>query len=169
MYKSTLILYNITKNRNFGGLIRTADALGVTEIILIGKRSLKRYGHCGTFDSSKLRHYYTMSDASLYLKSNDFQIFGIEIGSKANEIESHPFNGNTAFLPGNEGTGLNELQKSYCDDFVYIKQFGTGASLNVNVATGIVLHHFSIWANYKSNRIEAQRFKPSKIETIGCQ
>ena len=40
--------------------------------------------------------------------------------------------------------GLNDKQKLICDDFVYIPQYGDGtASLNVNVATSIVLHEFS--------------------------
>ena len=36
---------------------------------------------------------------------------------------------------------MSEHQKSYCDSFVYIPQYGIGtASLNVNVATCLVLH-----------------------------
>lgn len=37
---------------------------------------------------------------------------------------------------------MSEHQKSYCDSFVYIPQYGVGtASLNVNVATCLVLHY----------------------------
>jgi len=158
MYKSALILFNITKNRNLGGLTRTADALGISEVIVIGKKGLKRYGHCGTFDSSIQKHFYTLSDAVIYLKELNFTIVGIEISNSAIAVESHPFEGNTAFLPGNEGMGLSEKQKEACSQLVYISQFGSGASLNVNVATGIVLHHFSVWAKFKSNKIEAQKF-----------
>lgn len=73
-------------------------------------------------------------------------------------VEQHPFDGNTAFLVGNEGTGLTEQQKKRCDYLVYIKQFGQGASLNVNVATGIVLHHFSLWADYQENPMDNGKF-----------
>lgn len=39
---------------------------------------------------------------------------------------------------------MSEKQKSVCDSFVYIPQYGPGtASLNVNVATGIVLNWYS--------------------------
>jgi tRNA G18 (ribose-2'-O)-methylase SpoU len=48
--------------------------------------------------------------------------------------------GSTAFLVGNEGTGLSEAQKAVCDHFVYIPQYGNGtASLNVSVAAAIAL------------------------------
>ena len=40
--------------------------------------------------------------------------------------------------------GLNDKQKLICDEFVYIPQYGDGtASLNVNVATSIVLHEYT--------------------------
>ncbi len=158
MHKSSLILFNITKNKNLGGLVRTADALGVSEIIIIGKKGLKRYGHCGTFDVRKQRHFYTLGEAADYLHQLNFTIVGIEINNESIAIESHPFEGNTAFLPGNEGEGLSSSQKEACSKLVYISQYGSGASLNVNVATGIILHHFALWANFKSNKIESQKF-----------
>jgi tRNA G18 (ribose-2'-O)-methylase SpoU len=39
---------------------------------------------------------------------------------------------------------MSDHQKSYCDSFVYIPQYGVGtASFNVNVATCLVLHHIA--------------------------
>uniref|UniRef100_J3MKP9 tRNA/rRNA methyltransferase SpoU type domain-containing protein n=1 Tax=Oryza brachyantha TaxID=4533 RepID=J3MKP9_ORYBR len=58
-------------------------------------------------------------------------------------VTAHPFRRSTAFLFGNEGTGLSENECAMCDFFVYIPQYGGGtASLNVTVAASIVLHHF---------------------------
>ena len=38
---------------------------------------------------------------------------------------------------------MSDAQKGICDHFVYIPQYGNGtASLNVNVATALVLHNF---------------------------
>ena len=51
-----------------------------------------------------------------------------------------------------QGTGLSTAQIRLCDSFVYIPQHGEGtASLNVTVATSIVLHHFAIWAGYQES------------------
>lgn len=45
-----------------------------------------------------------------------------------------------------QGSGMSERQRAYCDSFVYISQYGGGtASLNVTVATSIILHRFSAW------------------------
>ena len=35
-------------------------------------------------------------------------------------IHEHPFKGNTLFVLGNEGSGLNKNQIAICDHFVYI-------------------------------------------------
>lgn len=41
---------------------------------------------------------------------------------------------------------MSERQKAVCDSFVYISQYGGGtASLNVTVATSIILHRYSAW------------------------
>lgn len=170
MAKSSLILFNISKKKNFGGILRTADALGVSEVIIVGRKKFSTYGHFGTDDGRNRRHFYTLDDAVSYLRSEGYKIAGVEVSEEALSIESHPFSGNTAFLPGNEGSGLCDEYKEMCDYLVYIKQYGSGASLNVNVATGIVLHHFAVWANYEANRIDDQKFvKPALDETDSRQ
>ena len=52
-----------------------------------------------------------------------------------------------ALMPGNEGTGLSQTAKDACTGgFVYIPQYGSGtASLNVCVATTLILFQFNIW------------------------
>ena len=81
------------------------------------------------------------------LKARGFVICGIEIDPTAEPVHIHPFRSpNTVFLPGNEGQGLSKKQMDLCDHLVYIPQHGAGtASLNIVVATSIVLHHFALW------------------------
>ncbi|DBA70564.1 TPA: hypothetical protein ACH3X2_011956 [Trebouxia sp. C0005] len=58
-----------------------------------------------------------------------------------------------------KGTGLSAAQLKLCDTFVYIPQHGQGtASLNVTVATSIVLHHFAIWAGYQESSRHGFKF-----------
>jgi hypothetical protein len=58
-----------------------------------------------------------------------------------------------------QGHGLSEKQVAMCDAFVYIPQYGDGtASLNVTVATSIVLQHFAEWAGYREHGREGQKF-----------
>ncbi len=77
------------------------------------------------------------------------RVLGVEITPEARSVASLPFSGATAFMLGNEGSGLSPAQCAHCDGFLYIPQHGPGtASLNVAVAAGIVLHRFAEWARY---------------------
>ena len=59
--------------------------------------------------------------------------------NNAQPIHTHPFQGDTLFLLGNEGAGLNNNQIAICDHFVYIPQYtDKTASLNVAIAGSIV-------------------------------
>ena len=95
-----------------------------------------------------------------WLRGRGVAICGIEITPDAAPVQSHPFRGPTAFLAGSEGEGLCDAHKALCDHFVYVPHYGTGtASLNVTVATSIVLHHFGVWAGYAEAPRQAGRDK----------
>ena len=166
-FQSYLVLYNIMKHANFGFLIRTANAFGVTEIIIVGKRAYDVGGACGTSPTTPKRHFFTLGQACEYLRNKGCSICGVEITENAVRVDRQPFQGSTAFMVGNEASGLTQEQTSHCDQFVYVPQFGTAASLNVNVAAGIALHHFALWANFSENGRRGHKFLPSPIVAVG--
>mmetsp|Transcript_9299 Transcript_9299/g.18484 ORF Transcript_9299/g.18484 Transcript_9299/m.18484 type:complete len:213 (+) Transcript_9299:172-810(+) len=145
-----LILFNVSKKHNIGTILRCATAFDVTTVCLVGSRNFNTFGSHGSDAYVHLRHFETLEECCRTLKEDHgCTIVGIEIDDEAKAIQTHPFSGNTAFMLGNEGQGMNEKQMKLCDSFVYIPQYGVGtASLNVAVATSIVLHHFALWAGY---------------------
>lgn len=161
-FESYLILYNIMKHANFGYLIRTANAFGVSEVVIVGKRAFDVGGACGTSHATRKRHFFTLGQACAYLRTKECSICGIEITDDALRVDRQPFTGSTAFMVGNEASGLTKEQISHCDYFVYVPQFGTGASLNVNVAAGIALHHFALWADFDENDRAVHKFLPNR-------
>lgn len=91
------------------------------------------------------------------------RILGVEITPDAVSIASLPFSGPTAFILGNEGSGMSPSQCAICDGFVFIPQHGPGtASLNVAVAAGIILHRFAEWARYAERGRDAEH--PGKFQ-----
>lgn len=83
----------------------------------------------------------------------------MEITDNAVAVSEHPFRKNTAFLLGNEGTGLSAKEYEICDFFIFIPQYGCGtASLNVTVAASIVLHHFAVWAGYPERTRDGNKY-----------
>ncbi len=158
MHRSALVLFNIAKRRNVGPMIRTANALGTDRIVIVGRKAVQTYGHFGTDRSERRLHFHRLEDALRALRDDGFSICGVEICGSALPIDTHPFAGDTAFLMGNEGEGLSEAQRTACDFLVYIRQYGEAASLNVGVATGIVLHHFGLWADFPESEQRNGKF-----------
>ncbi|MBA0749608.1 hypothetical protein Gogos_003511 [Gossypium gossypioides] len=147
--ESYVVVHNIAKRHNVGTLARSATAFGVTELILVGRRDFNAFGSHGSTSHLRFRHFHSLTDARLFLKEKDCDICGVEITEDAVSIIDHPFKKSTAFLLGNEGTGLSAKECEICDFFVYIPQYGGGtASLNVTVAASIVLHHFGSIPNF---------------------
>ena len=154
-----MLVYNIGKKKNFGDILRSAAAFGVKEVFIVGAKKLQLFGNQGTQRYCKFRYFDTLQEAKAELKSRGIALVGIEITDNAQPIDSHPFSGSTCFMSGNEGTGMNEQQLEACDSFVYIPQYsGATASLNVATATGIVFHHFALYAGKPQQPREGFKF-----------
>ncbi|KAH6768561.1 tRNA/rRNA methyltransferase family protein [Perilla frutescens var. frutescens] len=158
-YESYVVVHNIAKRHNVGTLARSATAFGVAELILVGRRDFNAFGSHGSTSHVRFRHFHTLSLARTFLKEKDCDICGVEITDNAMPVNAHPFRKSTAFLVGNEGTGLSPKECEICDFFVYIPQYGGGtASLNVTVAASIVLQHFAVWAGFSERTREGNKF-----------
>ena len=122
---------------------------------VIGSHAFSKGPHPFSF-----RRFDNLDDCRRYLKEmGDIAIVGVEIMDGAADVNTHPFSGDTAFLMGNEGTGLNDKQVEVCDQLVFIPQYGGGtASLNVCVAASILFQHFAVWAQYAERPIDGNGF-----------
>ncbi|MHC4263571.1 MAG: TrmH family RNA methyltransferase [Planctomycetota bacterium] len=167
MARAALVLFNIAKVRNFGNLLRTANALGVSEVVFVGRREFRAHGAFGTRRALETRHFYTLEDAVEDLRERGYRLAAVEILDDADPVQDRPFSGDTAFLVGNEGQGLGEREIGLCDFAVYVPQYGTGRSLNVNVATAIVLHHFALWSGRTENERDGHGFAPRPDSDVG--
>ena len=147
-----LIISNVSKKNNVLSLLKTAQSFNFVPII-VGLVKLSNGINCLQFDK--------LDECKTFLIQNNIKLVGIEIMQNSISVLDHPFEKSIAFMPGNEGTGLNDKQKSVCDYFIFIPQYGNGtASLNVNVATSIILHHYHIWT------ISSNQVTSCKCETV---
>ena len=56
------------------------------------------------------------------------------------DLDTADLSGNIAIVMGSEGKGVSSLTKKICDGVVSMQMYGKVNSLNVSVATGIVLY-----------------------------
>mmetsp|Transcript_61064 Transcript_61064/g.132376 ORF Transcript_61064/g.132376 Transcript_61064/m.132376 type:complete len:242 (+) Transcript_61064:69-794(+) len=155
---SHLVLFNVGKRQNWGTLLRSACAFGVTEVCVVGSKKLATFGSQGTAANAPIRHFESLTDVKAEMSSRGIRLCGVEIDPEAVGVHTQPFQGSTAFMLGNEGQGMTPAQRAVCDFFVYIPQHsGATASLNVAIAGSIVLHHFAIWAKLEEHpRVEGK-------------
>jgi tRNA G18 (ribose-2'-O)-methylase SpoU len=147
-----LLINNVAKPTNIRALVSAAGAFGF-ECLRVDKRAVAEDGE----PVSELVHvpevcmcvrvhlFRSLAACSTWLRARNVRIVGIELAASAVDAGAYPWvaSQSVALLPGNEGIGLTERQKSECDDFVYIPQYGSGtASLNVVVATSLVLYQY---------------------------
>ena len=162
--KCFLIIYNVSKKHNVGSIIRSASAMNVNEVWVLGKKKISAFGNQGTAKRVVYRFFDNVTQLKSHAVESKVQILGIEIIDSAKSIWTFPFSGSTAFVMGNEGTGLTDLEKEICDGFVYIPQYQSNTeSLNVSVAAGIVLNHFARnyyadWAGYQESERQGEKF-----------
>jgi tRNA G18 (ribose-2'-O)-methylase SpoU len=147
-----LILHNIRSAHNAGSIFRTADAAGVSKIILSGytPEPEDRFGKLRP-DFAKVSlgaertvpwvRAETFEDAVTLLKEDGYEIAAIEIAPNSVSIfEYKPAGEKLALVLGHEVDGIAPEQLALCDSVVEIPMRGMKESLNVSVAAGIAMY-----------------------------
>ncbi|CAI5708984.1 unnamed protein product [Peronospora destructor] len=154
-----LILNNVQKIRNIKNMLVSASAFGVKEVFVVGQKKfdLQEQEPFLASLSCQVTRLATLKDCRMYCTERNIRIIGVEIMYNAKSIADQPLHGDSAFIMGNEGSGLKSAQVAICDDFVYIPQYGGGtASLNVTVAASIILQSFALWAKLPAKEAIAE-------------
>jgi len=146
-----LILHDIRSVYNVGALFRTADAIGITKIIISGysPAPVDRFGRSRSdFAKSALGSEKTIPWEYVKtpfvkikkLKEEGFHIVGVEQDSRSVDYKKVKKMDKMVFVLGTETTGISKNLLNLCDTIVELPMKGMKESLNVSVAGGIVLY-----------------------------
>lgn len=149
--KVILILDNLRSVYNTASIFRTADGAGVLEIFLCGTtpEPIDRFGRkrkdfakvsLGAEESVSWKYFETTTEAIQTLKSSNFDIIALEQDDASVLFDEYVSEKNIALVVGEETQGLQKNILKQCDAIVEIPMRGTKESLNVSVATGVVLY-----------------------------
>ncbi|MCI5879653.1 MAG: RNA methyltransferase [Bacillales bacterium] len=138
-----LILDNIQDPGNLGTIIRSAVAFSISTIIVspdtvsIYNSKVLRSTQGLLFDVNIIVR--DISGAIDDLKQNGYKIYGTKVdnGKNLKDIDS---TNKYAVIMGNEGSGVNKDILDKCDEYIYIPMNEKCESLNVGVATSIILY-----------------------------
>ena len=145
-----ILLHNIRSAHNVGSIFRTADAAGVTHIFLSGytPRPVDALGRVqkeiaktalGAEKSIQWQYARIPLGALKAAHKEGIQIVGVEQDDRAVDYRTFKAEKEVLFVVGNEVRGMSQPLRDKCDVIVEIPMHGKKESLNVSVATGIVL------------------------------
>lgn len=139
-----LILDGVTDVRNLGAIIRTAAAFKVGGIILPKDRSALITSDVYKTSSGAVEYIDIITETNLSrtiqkLKDSGFWIYGFEKNGKTN-LDKLNFDGKVVCVMGGEDTGIRELTLKNCDFVSSIPIASDINSLNVSVASSIVIY-----------------------------
>lgn len=139
-----LLLDNVTDVRNFGAIARSAEVMGVHAIVvpqngsaLINADAMK--SSAGALSRIAVCREKSMSQVMDYLAQSGVRVVASDLGGKK-KVFDVDFTLPTAIIMGSEGEGVNKALLRRADETFIIPQVGTTDSLNVSVATGVILY-----------------------------
>jgi len=138
-----LILDGVQDPHNLGACFRTADAAGVHAIVAPKDKSASITPVVSKVASGAAETVPFIQVTNLVRTMEALKELGIWIFGAAAEAEKTIYQtdlkGSAAFVLGAEGKGLRRLTRDHCDVLVSIPMRGAVTSLNVSVATGVML------------------------------
>ena len=140
-----LALDDLQDPGNLGTIIRTADSVGLKQI-LISKGTTEAYNPkvirstMGAIFRVKIIECENLKETLKKLQKNNFKIMVTDLNTDKSiyDIKLQK----KVIIIGNEANGVSEEVKNIADTRVIIPMFGKTESLNASIATGVILYEY---------------------------
>lgn len=142
--KTFLLIDAVQDPGNLGTMIRTADAAGI-DAVIVGRGSVDLY-NSKVLRSAQGSHFHLpiirgdLKEWIVKLKEKMIPVYGTALENASLYTEITPGD-SFALIVGNEGNGVNQELLTNTAANLYIPIYGKSESLNVAVATGILLYY----------------------------
>ncbi len=139
-----LVLDRITDVRNFGAIARTAECAGVNAIVLPKRESAQINGDAiktsaGALNRVAVSKVDNLTDCVMFLQASGLQIVACTEKTDSTIYDAN-YSSPTAIVMGNEEKGISNQILKIADAKAKIPMLGEISSLNVSVATGVILY-----------------------------
>lgn len=141
-----LLIDQVQDPGNLGTIIRTADAAAIDGII-IGHGTVDVYNDKVIRSTQGSIWHLPMIEMNLIeaieqLRNNQVKVFATALHKDAKSYKEINNIEKMALVVGNEGQGVQEVIQELADELTFIPMPGKAESLNVSVASAILLFHF---------------------------
>ena len=150
-----IILDGVSDVRNLGAVVRSAECLGANAIIIPEKGSARINADAIKASAGALHTLPVCREKSLvktveYLKNSGLKIIAAD-EEKGTDAPVTDLKGPSVLIVGSEDRGISRELLSLSDIIIRIPMTGTIGSLNVSVASGILLYEITRQRNSSIN------------------
>ena len=139
-----LLLDGVTDVRNFGAIARTCECAGVDAIVIPAKGSVTVNADAIKTSAGALHSLPVCKEKSITQAIRFLQVSGVKVYAASEKAHANytdiAYNGPTAIVMGAEDTGVATDNLRICDEMIKIPLFGNIESLNVSVASSILIY-----------------------------
>ncbi|AGM25765.1 tRNA/rRNA methyltransferase [Spiroplasma syrphidicola EA-1] len=144
-----LVLDQVVDPQNFGAILRTCDMFNVDGVIILNKRQVSLTpsavkASAGGFAHVAISEVNNLTNAIEYLKTKGFWIYATELSAKAAPVGDLKYDTPVCLIVGNEGKGVSPKLLKHADFNVYVPTAGHLDSLNVSVATAVLIYQIKM-------------------------
>ena len=138
----TVITEDVHKPRNISAIMRSCDAVGVLEFHTVNTADTFRLDSRITAGADKWLYHHqhaNIQEGIEHLHQRGFSIYAAHFSDRSVDYRVIDYTKPTAFLVGAEKWGVSQVAEKLVDYHITIPMLGMTQSLNVSVATAIIL------------------------------
>jgi 23S rRNA (guanosine2251-2'-O)-methyltransferase len=140
-----LVLDTLQDPQNFGTLLRTSEAVGVTAVVILDRRQVEVTPAVSNASAGAVEHLRVclannLARAIEELKETGMWVYALQAERGAQTYTQADLRGSLGLVVGSEGRGVGRLVRERCDGALEIPMRGKIESLNAAVAGSIVLY-----------------------------
>jgi tRNA (guanosine-2'-O-)-methyltransferase len=139
----TVCMEGVHKTHNLAAVVRTCDAVGVSDVHAIWKSEeaeVRGGSAAGSQNWIDVHSYTNTADAIATLKAQGMQVLVTNLSDNAVDFREIDYTKPTAIILGQEKFGASEEALALADQDIIIPMVGMVQSLNVSVACSVVLY-----------------------------
>jgi len=138
-----VVLEKLKNPQNISAIVRTCDAVGVQYLHVVEETRCIALSHKvsrGSLQWIDITFYQDIKECLKKLKEKDIKIYATVILADSKDFRDVDYTKACAIVVGSELEGVSEVCAAYADERIYIPMVGFVQSLNVSVATAIILY-----------------------------
>ncbi|MBL4764644.1 MAG: tRNA (guanosine(18)-2'-O)-methyltransferase TrmH [Colwellia sp.] len=139
----TVCMEGLHKSHNLAAVVRTCDAIGVSDVHAVWKSEeaeVRGGSAAGSQNWIDVHNYHKTADAITAMKAQGMQILVTNLSDTAVDFRDIDYTKPTAIILGQEKFGTSDVALALADQDIVVPMVGMVQSLNVSVACSVVLY-----------------------------